>query len=358
MNESPAVGGSGAFMVQASLATMPFGTANRALMRTAGLAARNIRVTVLLCFILICGSFDAAASFAARNQPLPLQLFLIAGPAFAGAFLAVVFVREFEKRERAMRTVRALRATPPGDARLLIRLAEAERRAIEVERSKSEFVAHMSHELRTPLNAIIGFSEVIEQGFFGPTGHPKYVEYAHDIAGAGRELHGKIGDVLEFANVSAGRYPIVPAAIDIGAIADNCVAEMSGRAFSRRIALSAASITSARALADPGAVRRVLTNLLSNALLYTPEGGAVRVEVRDEEGAVVASVRDTGLGFTADEIARAGGAFVRFDRPGSVTGNGLGLAVAMALARRMGGAVRIAGTPGRGTVAELRLRKA
>ena len=78
-------------------------------------------------------------------------------------------------------------------------------------RSKSEFIAHMSHELRTPLNAVIGFSEVIAQGLFGPPGHPKYSEYASDIAEAGRGLHAKIGDILEFANIEAGRYPLAAA---------------------------------------------------------------------------------------------------------------------------------------------------
>ena len=68
----------------------------------------------------------------------------------------------------------------------------------------------MSHELRTPLNAVIGFSEVIAHGLFGPPGHPKYAEYASDIAEAGRGLHAQIGDILEFANIEAGRYPLEP----------------------------------------------------------------------------------------------------------------------------------------------------
>ena len=142
---------------------------------------------------------------------LPLYLFVILGPALVGAGLAAVFVREFERRAKASEAIRTLRSTRPAEARLLVRLANAERGAVEALRSKTEFVAHMSHELRTPLNAIIGFAEVIERGFYGAVGHPKYIEYARDIGMAGRSLHSKIGDILEFANLEAGRYPLTAA---------------------------------------------------------------------------------------------------------------------------------------------------
>ena len=289
---------------------------------------------------------------------LPLFLFIIVGPAVAGAGLAVVFVREFERRARAADTLRTLRATARGDAKLLIRLADAERRAVEAARAKSEFVAHMSHELRTPLNAIIGFSEVIAQGFFGEPGHPKYMEYANDIGAAGRHLHAKIGDVLEFANLDAGRHPMTSTSIDVSAIARVVVDELAGRAFSRRIRLTVSLSECAPALGDAGAVKRILANLLANALEYSPEGSAVRVQVRSEPGAIVASIRDGGIGFSREEKSALGVPFTRFDRPGAVTGVGLGLPIAMTLARQMNGAVRITGAPGEGTSAELRLPKA
>ncbi len=286
---------------------------------------------------------------------LPLFLFFILGPAVAGAGLAVVFVREFERRTRTAEAVRNLLATPRQDARLLIRLADAERRAAEAERSKSEFIGHMSHELRTPLNAVIGFAEVIAQGIFGEAGHPKYVEYANDIAEAGRNLHAKIGDILDFANIEAGRHPVRVEEIDVAKIVRAVIDDMAGRAFSRRVKLTVSLIDRAPAMADALAVRRILANLIANALQFTPEGGAVRIEVRREQGAIVTHVRDSGLGFTREEKEAAGHAFTRFDRPGAVTGIGMGLAVAMALAHRMDGVVRLAGGPGQGTAAELRL---
>lgn len=300
---------------------------------------------------------ENSGALAAWYGSLPLYLFVILGPALVGGWLATVFVGEFERHAKASHAIKALRSTRPAEAKLLVRLANAERQAIEANRSKAEFVAHMSHELRTPLNAIIGFAEVIERGFYGPVGHGKYIEYARDIEMAGRHLHGKISDILEYADLEAGRYPLKPCAFDVSELVGACVGESAGRAFGRRIALHMLPAAPAFAEADPMAVRRIMANLLSNALLYTPEGGRVRVNVREEEGAIAVTVHDSGRGFSADERCAAGTAFRRFERVGVSTGTGLGLAIVVALARRMGGALILSGAPKEGTCAELRLPK-
>ena len=289
---------------------------------------------------------------------LPIYFFFILGPAFAGAGLAAVFVREFERRARAVEAVRNLKSKRSEEAKLLVRLAEAERHAVEADRSKAEFLMHMSHELRTPLNAIIGFADVIGQGLFGKPGHPKYEEYARDIGDAGRALHAKIGDILEFASLDAAKQPIHLTAIDARTVAREAVEEIEGRAFSRKIRVTAELSDPARCVGDAHCLKRALNNLLSNALQYTPEGGSLQVQVHSDDTSVFISVRDTGLGFFAGEVARAGAPFARFERTGAVTGAGLGLAIASALVRRMGGALRISGKPGEGTVAELKLRRA
>ncbi|MEI9888732.1 MAG: HAMP domain-containing sensor histidine kinase [Rhizomicrobium sp.] len=331
---------------------------NAVLVQDAGGPGRGGAVAVAGWPVSVRTGIDEDAALSAWTGALPLYLFVILGPSLVGAGLATVFVREFERRARASLAIRSLRATRPVEAKLLVRLAQAERLAVEDSRAKSEFIAHMSHELRTPLNAIIGFSEVIARGFYGPVGHAKYVEYAHDINEAGRNLHTKIGDILEFANVEAGRYPLAPGRVDLCALAAECVSEHAGRAFSRRVALELGFAQGADAVADRLAVARVLSSLIVNALAYTEEGGRVQVDVIEEEGAVVARVIDNGHGFTRGEVEAAGKPFRRFDRPGATTGAGLGLAIAMSLARRMGGAIRLDGTPGGGSVAELRLPKA
>ncbi|HWA69351.1 MAG TPA: ATP-binding protein [Rhizomicrobium sp.] len=298
---------------------------------------------------------DQDAALESWAGALPLYLFVILGPAAAGAWLAVLLVGAFERHEKAARAVRALRSARPVEARLLVRLANAERGAAEALRAKSEFIAHMSHELRTPLNAVIGFSEVIAEDFYGKAGHPKYSEYARDINEAGKSLHAKIGDILEFANIEAGRFPLKEQPVELTALVGQCVDEHQGRAFSRRITLAVGFGEPGLVRADPQALRRILSNLLANALTYTAEGGLVRADIRFEEGAGVVTLSDSGKGFSAREAAKAGRPFQRFDRAETVTGAGLGLAIAMELARRMGGAMRLAGAPSEGAVMEVRL---
>ncbi len=300
-------------------------------------------------------SVDVDGALAAWRGALPLYLFVILGPALAGACLAPLFVEQFERRARAVRTVHTLKSAGAMERHLLVRLAEAERRAVEAVRSKSEFIAHMSHELRTPLNAVIGFAEIIEEGLYGPTGHPKYVEYAHDIADAGRSLHNKIGDILEYANVEAGRYPLARTQFSLCDLAHVCINEHQGRAFSRRVSLEFGDVEPVDAIGDEGAVKRIVSLLVANALSYARENGRVRLDIREESGTAVLVVRDTGTGFSEGEKKIAGQAFTRFDRTGGRTGAGLGLAIATALAHRMGGALVIGGHHGLGAVVELRL---
>jgi signal transduction histidine kinase len=293
---------------------------------------------------------------------LPLYFFFILGPSIAGAVLAVVFVRLFEREARAAAAVQSLRATRPDEARLLVRLADAERRAADAERAKSRFVAQVSHELRTPLNAIIGFAESIESGVFGAPGHPKYLEYARDIAEAGRELHAKIGSVLEFAALESRRDPVQSesgtATADVAEIARAKIAERASLAQARGLKFVVSAPDRARARGDANTVARILGHLLDNALAYTPKGGTVRLEIRADAREILIGVRDTGEGFSTGERLRAGEPFQRFPRTVSRGGLGMGLAIAMGLARRLGATVSLSSVSGDGTLALLRLSAA
>ena len=270
----------------------------------------------------------------------PLMLFVIVGPAMAGAWLAALFVGTFERHARAARALRALRATHPAEARLLVRLAHAERGAAEARRAKGEFLAHMSHELRTPLNAVIGFSDIIGQGLYGPSGHPKYGEYARDIAAAGRALHGRIDTILAFAHIEAGHFPLTCQAVALDELVQAVVDEQQGRAFSRRIALGLDFAEPGQVRADPHALRRIVVALLDDALAAAADGGRVRLDIRFE--AMTGVLTLCGGGAVRARAARAP------ETP---------LAIAMELTRRMGGAVQLAEGPGGQMAVTLRLAR-
>jgi len=317
--------------------------------------------------LMAAASVRASEALDTWYGSLPLYLFVILGPAIAGAILAIILVREFERADRARKALVAVKAIgearaavpAPSEADLLRRLSDSERRAKEAERAKGEFVAHMSHELRTPLNAIIGFAEIIQTGMFGPAGQQKYVEYAGDIGKAGRALHERLGDILEFAAADPDAVKLNLSPVDLNGLVSTALAGCRVSAMARDVAVEENLNEIPAVRADEAAIKRILTILLSNALRYTKEGGGIAVETRREEDTVVLAVRDTGAGLSADELSKIGQPFVRFtrQRKDGDDGSGLGLSVAMAmtLARRMGGALRLAGATGEGTWAELRL---
>ena len=128
-----------------------------------------------------------------------LRLAAIVGPVVIGGGATAIWIREIQRRMQKENTGQPCETAFLEEENLRLRLAEAEWYAIEAQRAKKEFFAQMNHELRTPLNAIIGFSNAIETGLYGPAGHPKYAEYAHDIGMAGRELNATIANIIECA---------------------------------------------------------------------------------------------------------------------------------------------------------------
>ncbi len=286
---------------------------------------------------------------------LPLYFFVIFGPALAGAGLAVIFVREFERRARTTEAVKNLRATKPEQARLLVRLADAERRAVEAERARREFVGHMSHELRTPLNAIIGFSEVIERGVFGQ--HRKYSEYARDIGLAGRELHGKIGDILDFANLEGRKSAPVSAPIDIVPIVRQVVDEAIPAARAKGVRLSVSLPMVAEAAADttrraphplqPPAQRDAIFAVRR----HDPAAGEKHCRCRDGQCA------RSGPWLFHDRTRARGRSLLPLRSARLHHRRRHGSRRRHALARGMGGTLRLASVQGESTTAELRLAK-
>ncbi|KAA5805495.1 PAS domain-containing sensor histidine kinase [Alkalicaulis satelles] len=240
-------------------------------------------------------------------------------------------------------------------------LAEAHQqervRAEEANRSKSEFLANMSHELRTPLNAINGFSEIMAGEMFGPLGDERYKGYVTDILGSGQHLLSLINDILDMSKIEAGKMQLQTELILPGDVIEQCVRIMRARAEEKSITLAVEAESLPEIEADPRALKQVLLNLMSNAVKFTPEGGAVKVRGFDAADGVVLQVADTGIGIPAEHLPRLGRPFEQIESQTAKShqGSGLGLALSKSLIELHGGTLRIDSAPGKGTTVSFSL---
>ena len=245
-------------------------------------------------------------------------------------------------------------------AELAEKYLEQKAEAETANRAKSDFLANMSHELRTPLNAILGFSEMMMLRAYGSLGAPIYDEYCRDIHSSGQRLLEMIADILEMSRLEAGRVRLQKQDFTIGPVIDDAVATVATKANANAVAIRVDVKRDVALIADRPAVEKILTILLHNAIKYTPAGGTVIVRTRAMPGALNLIVEDTGIGITAEAIARLGKPFEQTEQglKDGMRGSGLGLAIAQSLVDLHGGTMRIRSRPGAGTMVLVQLPNA
>ena len=231
-------------------------------------------------------------------------------------------------------------------------LAEQNRRVEEASRHKSEFLANMSHELRTPLNAVIGFSELMHDGKVGAVNADQR-EFLGDILTSSRHLLQLIDDVLDLAKVEAGRMEFRPEPLSVSGVAGEVRDVLRPLAARKRIALEVeVSPELHEVVADPGRVRQILYNYVSNAIKFTDADGriVIRASLEPPE-AFRLEVEDTGIGISGDDVGRLFQDFHQLDASTAkrYAGTGLGLALTRRLVEALGGRVGVRSMPGRGS---------
>lgn len=226
-------------------------------------------------------------------------------------------------------------------------------RIAEASRMKSQFLANMSHELRTPLNAIIGFADLLKEHMIAPDS-PKFEQYLGHIGSSGRHLLQLINDILDLAKVEAGKFVFHPENVKVPSLVREVVGIVSSLAEQRRIRLSVQCDPQVQEVfIDPGRLKQVLYNYVSNALKFTPDGGQVQVRtVGINADWFRLEVEDNGVGIAKADLDRL---FVEFQQLDSGStrrhkGTGLGLALTRRLVTAQGGTVGVDSAPGWGSV--------
>jgi len=232
-------------------------------------------------------------------------------------------------------------------AELEERVAAARRELEELDRAKSAFVAIASHELRTPLTALQGFSEILAVRRLPAD---EVARLAGVMRREARRLGRIVSDLLDLSRIERGLEPAlcrIPVRIEptIEATAD-----LFRQGTATHLITTECEPALPVVAADPDALERVLTNLISNAIKYSPTGSAVRVGARAVAGAVAIEVADGGRGIPPEALPRVFEPYYRVpDAAGAAHGTGIGLAVVKALVEAHGGTVRVDSTPALGT---------
>ncbi|HEV2558225.1 MAG TPA: ATP-binding protein [Microvirga sp.] len=234
----------------------------------------------------------------------------------------------------------------------------AKAKAEAANQAKTDFLATMSHEMRTPLNSIIGFTDLVLDG---TDLRPEQRHHVQLIQTASSALLTVVNDVLDFSKIEAGQIQLDEQAFSLAAMIDNSVSLLHDAAHAKGIDLRVASDADLPALVigDEPRLRQVVLNLLNNAIKFTEVGQVVlKVEsigLKHGSDGDVACLRfvvvDTGIGISADNLARMFDRFAQADSSISrrFGGTGLGLAISKHLVEMMGGQIRVQSEPGVGS---------
>ncbi len=230
----------------------------------------------------------------------------------------------------------------------------------DLERVKGDFVSTVSHELRTPITSIIGYTEVLGDGLVGELSLSQQ-EIVDRVDRNGRRLLLLVEDLLTLSQIESSALKIEPVLTDMRTVVTNAH-ETIGPLLTHR-SLEVSVLLPTRPVVhrgDPVQLERMLVNLLTNAVKFTPDGGRVELRLRSVGESTEVVVSDTGMGIPEDDQAKV---FTRFFRSSAATdqaiqGTGLGLTIVKAIVALHGGEIAVESAQGRGTTVTVALPRA
>jgi signal transduction histidine kinase/HAMP domain-containing protein len=295
---------------------------------------------------------DSARRLLRADRPVPFSADLLPRDALLREALAAALAGQPSGPSETVIQERTLSITarPLGDGGAVLALLDltATRRLEAVRR---DFVANVSHELKTPLTVIGGFAETLVTDDLPAAQRTQFVEAIRVNAERMRRI---VDDLLDLSRIESGGWRPNPSAVDVAAMADDIFSAARRARADNAVTLETAVDPRAPTVyADPTALRQVLTNLIDNAVRYTPAGGTVSVFTAlgsGDAGAWV-GVRDSGIGIAPEHLSRIFERFYRVDpgRSRDAGGTGLGLAIVRHLVEAHAGRVEADSAPGRGT---------
>jgi len=234
------------------------------------------------------------------------------------------------------------------------RLSQEKAMLEELDRIKTAFMRKVAHELRAPIAAIQSFLVSILAGYGSPEVQHEMMERAVLRSG---ELLDLVNDLLNLSRLKDAKMELKKQEVSLKKVLDDVLSLHAADAGQKRIRLDVTCEDCPPILADPGHIKQLWTNLISNAIKYTPEGGRVRVHLRPEAGEVVGDVEDTGIGIGPDDLPRLFEEFFRTEQAKAFAqyGTGLGLSIVRQIVVECGGDIHVESEVSKGTRFTFRL---
>lgn len=235
----------------------------------------------------------------------------------------------------------------PAPVRAVVGILRDVRDKHALEQLRADFLSMVTHDIKVPLTVILGYCEMLGDPEPPPGEVP--LDIVARIRESGEQIHALVCNFLDLSRIEAGRLTIDPRPFDLRAMLAHVLEQHSTSARRKGIVLALESERTEPLVADEGQLERVVTNLLANAIKYTPNGGRVTVSAGCERDRIVMAVRDTGRGIPAGELPHLFERYRRVRETQRTEGTGLGLFIAKTIVDAHGGDIHVESAPGVGS---------